>query len=71
MTTQKSVCQTCAFLMASESSETQFRCGVDYYRQPAAQRHAQKMISYRPVQPSDSCDQWKEHAPSVLSEKFI
>ena len=71
MTIQKSVCQTCAFLLASESSETQFRCGVDYYRQPPALRHAQKMSNYRPVQPSDGCDQWQEHAPSVLSEKFI
>jgi hypothetical protein len=57
--------------MASESSETQFRCGFDYFKQPPAQRHAQKMSNYKPVQPSDGCDQWQEHASSVLAEKFI
>jgi hypothetical protein len=70
MTKDKTQCQTCAFLLASESSETQFRCGIEYFSQPPSMRQAQKMNNYRPVQPSDSCGQWQKHAPSVLSEKF-
>jgi hypothetical protein len=28
---------------------------------PPPMRQMQKMSNYRPVQPSDSCGQWKEH----------
>ena len=70
MTIDKTSCQTCTFLLASESSETQFRCGIEYFSQPPSIRQAQKMRNYRPVQPSDSCGQWQKHAPSVLSDKF-
>jgi hypothetical protein len=71
MNKEKIQCQTCTFLLVSESSETQFRCGIDYFSQPPPMRQAQKMSNYRPVHLSDSCGQWQEHAPSVLSEKFI
>ena len=70
MTEQKSVCQTCSFVMASESSETQFRCGFDYFKQAPAQRHAQKMSNYKSVRPYDSCVHWTQHSPSILRDKF-
>ncbi|WP_158235656.1 hypothetical protein [Limnohabitans sp. G3-2] len=61
-------CQTCAFLMLSDASDTQFKCGFEPHGRSVQVRH---VALYRPVQPSDSCRQWQESGSSALSEKFI
>lgn len=64
-------CQSCAHLMVSDTSETQFRCGL--VAQPATpiQRQATKSAPHRVVQPTDHCAHWQKHSTRVLSEKFI
>lgn len=63
-------CQTCAFVMVSESSETQLRCGETYYSQPPSQRVAEKMNRYKPVKSDHSCSKWQAHSPSILLDRF-
>lgn len=63
-------CQTCAYLMLSESSPTQLRCGMNYFRQPPSQRVVLNHNHYRPVDSLDSCEQWKRHSPAVLHGEF-
>jgi hypothetical protein len=61
--------QTCAFLMPSDSSPTQIRCGFNYYRQSPSQRVVLNHKHYRPVEPLHSCDQWQQHSTSILRDK--
>ena len=70
MTTQNH-CQTCAFLMESESSKTGFRCGHDYFTKPPRMRVAVKMNHYKAVNLSYQCSKWQQHSPSVLRDKFL
>ena len=63
-------CQTCAFLMLSESSPTQMRCGLNYYHQSPSQRVVLKHNNYRPVESLHSCETWQRHSSSVLSDEF-
>ena len=63
-------CQTCAFLMLSESSPTQMRCGFNYYRQSPSQRVVLNHNHYKSVGSQHSCEQWQRHSPSVLRDEF-
>ncbi len=63
-------CQNCALLTMSDSSPTQMRCGAKYYAKPPSHRVAEKMSSYKVVQPTHSCVKWQQHSPSVLRDKF-
>jgi hypothetical protein len=64
-------CQTCAFLVLSEASETHFRCGFEPQARSFKPLQPMQSASYRPVKPSDSCGHWQESGSSALSEKFI
>lgn len=66
----KVVCQNCSNLMVSETSDTQFRCGYEYFKQPPVNRQAKKMSAYPEVKPSDSCERWVNNIQSALREKF-
>jgi hypothetical protein len=61
-------CQTCAFLMLSDASETQFKCGFEPHGRSVQMFNVAR---YHPVQLGDSCRQWQESGTSALSEKFI
>ena len=63
------ICQTCAFLVLSESSETLLFCGERYYSQPPKQRVAEKMTNYKSVKPYHSCSKWQQHSPSILRDR--
>lgn len=64
-------CQTCTFLLESESSKTGFRCGYDYFKKKPRDRIAVKMDQYKSVNLSDVCSRWQKHSPSVMSDKFL
>ena len=64
-------CKSCAFLMGSESSETQYRCGHDYYSKPPSTRHPEKMTAYKQVNLTHRCVNWQQHSPSILRDKFL
>lgn len=61
-------CNTCAFLMLSESAEKGVRCGFKYYSVPPAQRRGQAMSNFKEVDPTHRCHDWRQHSPSILRD---
>lgn len=64
-------CQTCAFLMESESSKSGFRCGHEYFILPPRKRVAVNMRIYKTIVLDNVCSKWQQHSPSVLRDKFL
>ena len=56
--------------MMSDSSQTNYRCGYKYFRNPPATRKAQRMSAYRQVELTHQCPKWAPHSPSILRDKF-
>jgi hypothetical protein len=63
-------CQTCLYLMPSESSRTGLRCGHQYFKSPVLMRKFLQMKHFAEVKPMNACESWQatdqssaEHAP--------
>jgi hypothetical protein len=63
-------CQTCAYLILSESSPAQMCCGWNYYRQPPSLRVVLNHNHYKSVESQHSCEQWQRHTPSEPRDEF-
>lgn len=62
----KKSCASCAFVMPTDSSTTEFRCGYSYYKQPAVTRKQERMDTYPEVALDASCGHWSDHVQSIL-----
>jgi hypothetical protein len=62
-------CNTCAFLMLSESAEKGVRCGFKYYSLPTTQRRGLNFRNLKEVDLRNRCYDWQEHSPSILRER--
>ncbi|MEY4676385.1 MAG: hypothetical protein RLZZ470_892 [Pseudomonadota bacterium] len=51
-------CQTCRYLMPSESSKTGLRCGFDYFKASEIARKFKLMTHYAEVKPLNACEKW-------------
>lgn len=70
METASRTCNTCTYLMMSESSETGMRCGYTYFVLPPISRKAQRMSSFKQVMPTDTCSRWEQHSSAILRDRF-
>jgi hypothetical protein len=52
-------CQTCHYLMPSESSRTGLRCGYQYFNSPVLMRKFLQMKHFAEVKPMNACELWK------------
>jgi len=52
-------CQTCLYLMPSESSRTGLRCGYQYFKSPVLMRKFLQMKHLDEVKPMNACELWK------------
>lgn len=52
-------CKSCGYVFSSDSSPTQYRCGIDYYHQPPLVRKQERMDAYPEVVSQHSCTSWK------------
>ena len=68
---QKRACINCSFLMISESSETNYRCGFDYFKLPPFKRKVIRITMYKPVEPDYRCSKYKPHSPFILRDKGL
>jgi hypothetical protein len=64
--TANNTCQSCAYVLLSETSPTGHRCGDKYFKQIASERKQQLMSEYKEVAASDTCDLWNAKDVSVL-----
>lgn len=62
----KKSCSNCAFVMPTDSSSTEFRCGYSYYKQPAVARKQERMDTYPEVAHDANCGHWSDHVQSIL-----
>ena len=51
-------CQTCRFLMPSESSKTGLRCGYAYFNASEIARKFKLMSHFEEVKPLNACEKW-------------
>jgi hypothetical protein len=51
-------CQSCCYLMRSETSTTGFRCGHDYFMTTPLLRKFKTMSQYPVVRMFTSCESW-------------
>lgn len=58
--------KSCAFVMLTDSSTTEFRCGYSYYKQPAVTRKQERMDTYAEVAHDANCRHWSDHVQSIL-----
>ena len=54
------LCETCRFVLPSETSQTQFRCGLSYFRSSAIMRKFVLMQHFPEVKPSNACESWEQ-----------
>ena len=52
-------CQTCTYLMPSESSRTGWRCGHQYFKSPVLIRKFLQMKYFAEVKPTNACESWE------------
>ena len=52
------MCQTCEYRMASESSKTGWRCGLEHFRASPIMRKFKIMTHYPEVKPDNACESW-------------
>jgi hypothetical protein len=52
-------CQTCLYLMPSESSRTGLRCGYQYFKSPVLMRKFLLMKHFAEVKPMNACELWQ------------
>ncbi len=52
-------CQTCLYLMPSESSRTGLRCGYQYFKSPVLMRKFLQMKHFAEVKPINACESWR------------
>jgi hypothetical protein len=62
----KKNCVSCAFVMPTDSSTTELRCGYWYYKQPAVTRKQERMDTYPEVAQDASCGHWTDHFLTIL-----
>lgn len=62
-------CQSCTYVLRSESSDTALRCGFAYYQEKPSERKVVRLDRYFKVQAHESCYNWKPRTTSVL-EKY-
>ena len=62
----KKGCSNCAFVMPTDSSTTEFRCGYSYYKQPAVTRKQERMDTYPEVAHDAKCEHWSDHVQTIL-----
>ena len=62
----KKSCVSCAFVMPTDSSTTEFRYGYSYYKQPAVTRKQERMDTYPEVAHDANCGHWSDHVQSIL-----
>jgi hypothetical protein len=62
----KKNCASCAFVMPTDSSTTELRCGYSYYKQPAVTRKQERMDTYPEVAHDASCGHWTDHFLTIL-----
>ncbi|NBW55124.1 MAG: hypothetical protein EBR42_07470 [Betaproteobacteria bacterium] len=51
-------CQTCVYLMPSESSRTGLRCGLQYFNTPLLVRKFLQMKHFPEVKAFNACESW-------------
>ena len=54
-------CQTCTYVMPSESSTTGLRCGHQYFLATPIARKFQRMDNFPVVKESNACEAWLPH----------
>jgi len=52
-------CKSCGYVLLSDSSQTQYRCGVHYYQQAPLVRKQKRMDFYPEVISAHLCAIWK------------
>jgi hypothetical protein len=52
------LCQSCSYLMPSESSKTGLRCGFNYFKASEIARKFKLMTHYPEVKPDNACEKW-------------
>jgi hypothetical protein len=55
------MCQTCAYVMPSESASTGLRCGRQYFLASPILRKFQRMDNYPVVKEINACEAWLHH----------
>jgi hypothetical protein len=60
-------CQTCVYLMPSESSRTTWRCGHQYFKSPVLMRKFLQMKHFPEVKSTNACESWKANDQSGAS----
>ena len=63
----KKNCASCAFVMQTDSSTTELRCGYSYYKQPTVTRKQERMDTYPEVTQYASCGHWTVVFPQFLT----
>jgi len=53
-------CDTCVYVMPSETSSTGLRCGQQYFLASSLLRKFTRMDHYPIVKSSNACESWKE-----------
>ena len=59
-------CASCAFVILTDSSTTELRCGYSYYKQPAVTRKQERMDTYTEVAHDASCGHRTDHFLTIL-----
>jgi hypothetical protein len=59
-------CQSCTYVLRSESSDTSLRCGFSYYQEKPALRKVMRLDRYFKVEANEGCYNWKQRSVSVL-----
>ena len=54
-------CQTCTYVMPSESSATGLRCGRQYFLATPISRKFQRMDNFPVVKEFNACEAWLPH----------
>lgn len=52
------LCQTCSYLMPSESSKTGLRCGFNYFKASEIARKFKLMSHFPEVKTNNACEKW-------------
>ena len=61
-------CQTCVYLMPSESSRTGLRCGHQYFNSPVLMRKFLQMKHFPEVKPMNACESWQASDQSSAND---
>ena len=59
-------CQSCTYVLRSESSDTSLRCVYAYYQEKPAFRKVVRLDRYFKVEANEGCYNWKQRSISVL-----